>query len=153
MAVSHPTSASFLDTSFNAWRSLADCILPGECMRLPRSQVHVFAADNGKGVLVVHEGTADALVAAGVASWQMVSPSGGGKKRTDEDGHYFWRKKNYRTGVLQICRWWIPRDAALALPGVATVLRDRTGAQCARAIMCHIEREVWGEFRGEELSD
>ncbi len=68
---------------------------------------------------VDYRGTAEQLIAAGIATESMALPGRSGSPRRDARGWRFFRKAPTRNGIMEIMYWSVPRARVQELPFVA----------------------------------
>lgn len=90
------------------------CTLPA-----PFVAVHLEAYRHPDGsVMLEYSGSPSDLVAAGVATQEMVGPGVKGRARYSPDGYQFRRTRVDRNGRICIHFWDLPAEAAQRMPGV-----------------------------------
>jgi hypothetical protein len=102
--------------------------------------VLVEARPGSEGIWMKHTGFAEDLIAAGIATADMLAPAtkrGRGKGRADADGLHYWVNRYWvhpggqgaAVRRYQVIRHGVPRDRALRLEGVREALEKHARHQ------------------------
>lgn len=118
----------------------------------PHSAVRVAVDLYAGSTRVAYDGLPADLIAAGVATAEMLAPGRKGTRRIDPDGIPFHRAVIRGRGHICIARYYPDRRLAGTLPGVSAAFREYAGAAiCAGLVDCDAATRI--EFVVEGFRD